>query len=142
MKVRFGHVSNSSTSSFFGIGILRENIKGIREEFLPTKEDDKYHEFLYDDGSVDLDSSDLWKWLTKFYSYDGATTSKASEILNTVGIEDTHCEYQEGLFVSYTRMKFNETKRQFIDRISKALHTVFEIDESDIGHMDYAWRNG
>jgi hypothetical protein len=143
MKVRHGHVSNSSTSSFFGIGIMVGDIQ-IKEEFLPTKEDDKYNDFFEEDGSINFDSYEFWEWLTYYSTYREAGNSKASKILNDEGVE---CEtpYEEGeyrtLVVSYTKMKLDETKQQFIDRVKKALNKVFDVDESKIGHVDDAWRN-
>ena len=144
MKVRHGHVSNSSTSSFFGIGILVEDIKEIKKEFLPTKEDDEYGDFFDEDGSLNLDSYEFWEWLVSYSQYSDHN-SKASEALHEASME---CEnpFEDGeyrtLVASYTSMKLDETKQQFIDRVKKALNIVFEIDESDIGHVSEAWRNG
>jgi len=138
MKVRHGHVSNSSTSSFFGIGIGID-IEDVREEFLPTREDDEHDTLLEEDGSI-IDSYEFWEWLT----YDwGKDSSKAAQILNESNV-DYEAPYGENgtVVVSYTKMKLDETKQEFIDRVKIALGKVFNIDESKVGHVDDAWRDG
>lgn len=140
MKIRYGHVSNSSTSSFFGIGINQESIIRIKKEFLPTTEDDKYNEFIDKDGLINFDSSEFWEWLT-YYWESSENNSKASVILHEEGVEMCWPYDDVYLVTSYTEMKLDETKQEFIDRVKKALNTVFDIEESAVGHVDYAWRD-
>jgi len=131
MKVRLGHVSNSSTSSFFGIGISRSSILGIKEAFRPDPKD-------VSGDLEDLDNEELWEWLTESYG----NASEASSILRSAKIDPTNYEYNDGLCACYTTMDLDETKREFIARVTKALETVFDIKENSVGHMDDAWRDG
>lgn len=132
MKTRTSHVSNSSTSSFFGIGFQTDDETRIKEKYLTEairneQEDGDFGE------AVDM----LIPWRVK------EDTPEISKRLLESKVQTATIDYEGTyVYVSYTDMKDEETKAEFIQRVANLLTEVFAIPESRIGHVDYAWYNG
>jgi len=108
MKIRYGHVSNSSTSSFFGVGVWGEDIAKVR-------------------------GTDI----TKVDTNNGIG-------LNT-GL-DIFCNWNEdtvAFYIDVEGMGMDETKNQFIARVTELVNAKFELKEGrQVGFIEDSYYNG
>lgn len=123
MKIRYGHVSNSSTSSFFGVGIELGSEVVIQEKYMT----EAIKELLEEGSSLD----DL-----TYTSPEIATLFKENKIKVVVP------DYEAYVYCSYVDMRDDETKSQFKERISQVLNEVFVLNNTKVGHVEAAWYNG
>lgn len=123
MKIRYGHVSNSSTSSFFGVGIELGSEVVIQEKYMT----DAIKELLEEGSSFD----DL-----PYISPEIAALFKENKI--EVAVPD----YEAYIYCSYVDMRDDETKSQFKERISQVLNEVFVLNNTKVGHVEATWYNG
>jgi hypothetical protein len=123
MKIRYGHVSNSSTSSFFGVGVELGSEVVIQEKYMT----DAIKELLEDGGNLD----DL--------TY---TSPEIAALFKENKIEVAVPDYEAYIYCSYVDMREDETKAQFKERIARVLNEVFVLNNPKIGHVEAAWYNG
>lgn len=105
MKIRYDYVSNSSTSSFFIIGKTYE-----RDEIYDLIR--KYHQDFTDEEIEYFYDFDFEKWLEKDF-----------DLSYHRGFEESYYACAIGLF--FDDMKDDETKAQFIKRVSDNLAKLF-----------------
>lgn len=115
MKIRTGFVSNSSSSSFVGWGVSFDNENKFEEAYQNAN---NVADPFFEDAMSDLEEkSGLYIYFTPW-----------EELL--VGLP-------------YTKMKLDETKREFHNRIaSKIKKYLGEESLSNIGIIDQSWYDG
>jgi hypothetical protein len=130
MKIRQGHVSNSSTSSFFGVGIALDTPK-IKEKYLTDDIKEHLETTAYDDI---YDTFIPWR-------AKEATPEIGKQMVNA-GVEYANIDYEDTyIYVSFTKMKEDETLREFKNRVADLLTEVFDVPREAIGIVSYAWSN-
>lgn len=118
MKIRYGFVSNSSSSSFciYGANISWSDVEEKMGKNIDTDDEDEFDEYSALDDM--LDGTDL----------------------------EQHSPYDSGEYfvgISWSNIRDNETGKEFKARVLKQMQKAgFKVEAKDLGTHEEAWYAG